>query len=48
MVGIPVYGDQAFNMAKVVSSGLGIVLEFQNVTTESILWAILEVLENPR
>jgi glucuronosyltransferase len=48
MVGIPIYGDQAFNMAKVVSAGLGILLEFKNVTTESILWAVQEVLENSR
>jgi glucuronosyltransferase len=44
MVGIPIYGDQALNMAKVVSAGLGVLLEFRNITTG----AVQEVLENPR
>lgn len=48
MVGIPVYGDQALNMAKVVSAGLGVSLDFKNITTGSVLWAVQEVLENPR
>jgi glucuronosyltransferase len=48
VVGIPIYGDQALNMARVVSAGLGVLLQFTNVTTESVLWAVQEVLENPR
>jgi glucuronosyltransferase len=48
MVGIPIYGDQALNMAKIVSAGLGVLLESKNITTGSVLWAVQEVLENPR
>jgi glucuronosyltransferase len=48
LVGIPIYGDQAFNVVKIVSAGLGVLLEFKNVTTGSVLWAVKEVLENPR
>jgi UDP:flavonoid glycosyltransferase YjiC (YdhE family) len=47
-VGIPVYGDQKLNMLRIVSTEMGVMLEFKNVTTESLTWAITEVIENPR
>jgi UDP:flavonoid glycosyltransferase YjiC (YdhE family) len=47
-VGIPVYGDQKLNMLRIVSTGMGVLMEFKNVTTESLTWAITEVIENPR
>jgi UDP:flavonoid glycosyltransferase YjiC (YdhE family) len=47
-VGIPVYGDQKLNMLRTVSAGMGVMLEFENVTTDSLTWAITEVIENPR
>ena len=48
IVGIPVFGDQETNMKKAQSAGIGVLLEYKNVTTESVKWAITEVLENPR
>jgi UDP:flavonoid glycosyltransferase YjiC (YdhE family) len=48
IVGIPIYGDQPYNLAKVVSAGIGIKLDFANITTEVVLWAVNEVLNNPR
>jgi UDP:flavonoid glycosyltransferase YjiC (YdhE family) len=47
-VGIPIYGDQYYNLAKIVSAGIGIKLDFANITTEAVLWAVNEVLGNPR
>jgi glucuronosyltransferase len=48
IVGIPIYGDQPYNLAKIVSAGIGIKLDFANITTEAVLWAVNEVLGNPR
>jgi UDP:flavonoid glycosyltransferase YjiC (YdhE family) len=48
IVGIPIYADQPYNLAKVVSAGIGIKLEFANISTEAVLWAVNEVLNNPR
>lgn len=48
IVGIPIYGDQGYNLAKIVSAGIGIKLDFTNITTEAVLWAVNEVLNNPR
>jgi UDP:flavonoid glycosyltransferase YjiC (YdhE family) len=47
-VGIPIYGDQMLNVVRIVSAGLGVLLEFRNITTDSVNWAVREVLENPR
>jgi glucuronosyltransferase len=46
LVGIPVYADQSLNMERAVSSGYGIKIDFTNVTTESITWAIHEIFES--
>ncbi|XP_021912896.1 uncharacterized protein LOC110826504 [Zootermopsis nevadensis] len=48
MVGIPVFGDQTLNMARAKSAGYGVMLSFHNITTESVTWALKEVLENNR
>jgi len=48
VVGIPIYGDQMLNVVRIVSAGLGVLLEFRNITTDSVNWAVREVLENPR
>jgi glucuronosyltransferase len=48
IVGIPVYGDQYYNLAKILSAGIGIKLDFENITTVAVLWAVNEVLANPR
>jgi glucuronosyltransferase len=48
VVGIPIFGDQRLNMARAVSAGYGVQLEYDNITAESLRWAVNEVLENPR
>jgi glucuronosyltransferase len=48
VVGIPIMADQKLNMFHAVSSGFGIQLDFENITTKSLEWALKEVLTNPR
>lgn len=47
IIGIPIYGDQHFNVAQAVKNGLGVRLDFGNLTEESITAAIDEVLSEP-
>ena len=47
MVGIPVYADQKRNMVRAVLAGYGIKIDFNNITTESLTWAIQEAIESP-
>ncbi|CAB3376275.1 Hypothetical predicted protein [Cloeon dipterum] len=44
LVGIPIFGDQMLNMKKAQHGGFGILLDFNNVTKESVLWALNEAL----
>jgi glucuronosyltransferase len=48
LIGIPVFADQFLNMARAVSSGYGIKIDLNNVTSESLTWAIQEVIESPK
>jgi glucuronosyltransferase len=48
VVGIPVYGDQRRIMARAVLAGYGLQIDFNSITTESLIWAIQEVLESPK
>jgi len=48
VVGIPIYGDQKRNMARAVLEGYGLVVDFNNITTESLTWAIQEAIESPK
>jgi Glycosyl transferases, related to UDP-glucuronosyltransferase len=48
VVGIPLVADQKLNMARAVSAGYAVLLDYDNVTAESLNWALREVLENPR
>jgi glucuronosyltransferase len=48
IVGIPLSADQHRNVFWAVSEGLGVSLDFSNVTSDSVSWALNEVLENPR
>jgi glucuronosyltransferase len=47
LLGIPIFGDQSLNMGRAVSAGFGLKIEFDNVTTESLTWAIREIIETP-
>ncbi|XP_075158858.1 UDP-glycosyltransferase UGT5-like isoform X2 [Haematobia irritans] len=48
MVGIPFFGDQHSNMAKVEKSGFGLSLQYTSLTEEDFRSTILEVLNNPK
>jgi len=48
VVGIPVFLDQRRNIARAVSEGYGLVIDFNNITTESLTWAIQEATESPK
>lgn len=48
MVGIPVLADQKMNMENAQSSGYGLSVHFDNVTEESLQWAINELLHNSK
>ncbi|XP_059475739.1 UDP-glycosyltransferase UGT5-like [Neocloeon triangulifer] len=48
LVGIPVFGDQMLNMRKAQLGGYGIYIDFDNVTAESVGWALNEALHNPK
>ncbi|XP_021912895.1 UDP-glucuronosyltransferase 2C1-like [Zootermopsis nevadensis] len=47
LLGIPIFGDQGLNMGRAVSAGYGLKIDFVNVTTESLTWAIREIIETP-
>ncbi|KAI4462083.1 UDP-glucosyltransferase [Holotrichia oblita] len=48
IVGIPVLGDQAMNMANAVLRGQGVVVPYSELTEETFMNAIQEVLQNPK
>lgn len=48
VVGIPLFGDQRFNMAIAKSKGWGVTVDFLSITQEALQAALKEVLENPR
>ena len=48
VIGIPIFGDQRLNMIRTESLGFGKLLEFHNISEESLTWTIKEVLENPK
>lgn len=48
MIGIPMYGDQGTNMKMVESAGMAVILQYNDITKETVLKAIRTVLDNPR
>jgi UDP:flavonoid glycosyltransferase YjiC (YdhE family) len=48
VVGIPVFFDQRQNIERAVSAGYGLLIDFNNITTESLTWAIQEAIESPK
>ncbi|XP_044729432.1 uncharacterized protein LOC123292782 [Chrysoperla carnea] len=48
MVGIPVFADQKLNMAKAVSLGYGLKVDFQNITSEAVYQVLSEIISNPK
>lgn len=47
-VRFPIYGDQRYNVAKIAFFGVGIQLDYENITTKSVILALNEVLNNER
>jgi len=48
LLGIPIFGDQSLNKNKAVTAGYGLMIRFNNVTMESLLWGIREMIDNPK
>ncbi|GFG31894.1 hypothetical protein Cfor_10048 [Coptotermes formosanus] len=48
LLGIPIFADQSLNMNRAVTAGYGLMVGLQNVTMESLLWGITEIIENPK
>jgi glucuronosyltransferase len=48
VVGIPIFADQRKNVARAVSAGYGLLIDFNNITTDSLTWAIQEAIETPK
>jgi UDP:flavonoid glycosyltransferase YjiC (YdhE family) len=48
VVGIPGFREQNSNMARAVSAGYGLKINFNNITTESLTWAIQEAIQSPK
>ncbi|XP_075223896.1 uncharacterized protein LOC142325751 [Lycorma delicatula] len=47
VIGIPFFGDQHLNVARASDKGFGVHIDQYNISEESILWAIKEVLYKP-
>uniref|UniRef100_A0A336M1J6 UDP-glucuronosyltransferase n=1 Tax=Culicoides sonorensis TaxID=179676 RepID=A0A336M1J6_CULSO len=48
LVGIPIMADQKMNMAKAELTGYGLTLFYSNLTETSFMWALDEVINNPK
>jgi UDP:flavonoid glycosyltransferase YjiC (YdhE family) len=47
-VEIPVFADQSRNMALYVLAGYVLLIDFNNITNESLTWAIQKAIESPK
>lgn len=47
-IGIPVFGDQNYNVANAVHKRFALKYDFKNLTKEDFTAVIKEILENPR
>jgi glucuronosyltransferase len=48
VVGIPIFNDQRKNVARAVIGGYGLLVDFNNITTELLIWAIEKAIETPK
>ncbi|XP_075223678.1 UDP-glucosyltransferase 2-like isoform X2 [Lycorma delicatula] len=44
LIGIPFFGDQPYNMAQIEEKGIGIKIEYRNISSTSLTWAVNEIL----
>ncbi|XP_049958456.1 UDP-glucosyltransferase 2-like isoform X1 [Schistocerca serialis cubense] len=47
LVGVPFFGDQQYNVAKMFRSGIGVKIDFWAITKDSMLDSLRKVLEDP-
>lgn len=48
MIGIPMYGDQGTNMKMVEAAGMAVILQYKDITKDSVLQALRTILDNSR
>ena len=48
MVGIPIFGDQSINIKAITDKKMGISLNYEEISKDSVLKAITTVLDEPR
>jgi glucuronosyltransferase len=48
VVGIPVFADQKRSITRAVLAGYGLLIDYNNITTESLTWAIQEAIESTK
>jgi UDP:flavonoid glycosyltransferase YjiC (YdhE family) len=48
VIGIPVFGDQKYNIAAAVSNGYAVSIGLNELTEEKLSWALNEILNNPK
>jgi glucuronosyltransferase len=48
IIGIPIHGDQHFNVKRAVQQGHGLMLELNDITIENLNNSINTILENKR
>lgn len=48
ILAIPIYGDQFQNAKLAEENGMGIKMEFEDISSENILNAINKILDNPK
>lgn len=48
LICVPIYGDQPMNAARVSKNGMGIILEYEKITRETLTGALDAILKNKR
>lgn len=48
VVGMPMFGDQQFNMRIAVTKGFGVTVDFMTLTKEALVEALNEVIGDPK
>jgi len=46
VVAIPFFGDQLFNARKILDAGIGLTLDIDTMTEDSIVQTLMEVIDN--
>jgi len=48
IIGIPIFSDQPMNIRNAVHAGIGLRLDFDDITEDGLYTTIREVVDNPR